>query len=79
MSGNGARTIFLFGVYLGVDARFGQQLSPSFSNRPLKTPPRPHLRRGYSLIPRLGGALVPAALGCGAMAPLYMNGLNYPT
>jgi hypothetical protein len=50
MFGNGARTIFfLRRVILVLDARFGVQDQPSCANRPLKTSPRTHLRRGFSM------------------------------
>jgi hypothetical protein len=68
MFGNGARPFFSSACHLDLDARFGVQEQPSCVNRPLKTPPRSHLRRGFILRtrridptrPRASAALVNA-------------------
>jgi hypothetical protein len=44
----GHAPFFSSACHLGVDARFGRELSPSFCEPPVKTPARPHRRRGFS-------------------------------
>ena len=39
MFGNGARTIFLFGVSSWLRRSVRSRIQPSFASRPLKTPP----------------------------------------